>query len=70
MIYIEMTIKLSQLKIGQLPSKNKLTLEDMKKVEFAFLICVQSSIFIGMPNLKFKSKINSMHLTLVAVVLC
>ena len=41
----------------------------MKKVEFAFLIGVQSCIFIGMPNLKFETEIDSMHLTLVAVVL-
>ena len=65
-----MTIKLCQLKIVQLPSKNKWTLSDMKKVEFAFLIGVQSCISIGMPNLKFETEIDSMHLTLVAVVLC
>ena len=65
-----MTIKLSQLKIAQLQSKNKRTLGDMEKVEFAFLIGVKSFIFIGMPNLKFKSEKDSMHLTLVAVVLC
>jgi hypothetical protein len=35
-----MMIKLSQLKITQLPPKNKRTLGDMKKVEFALLIGV------------------------------